>query len=58
MIKDIRLISLRKSDDIKEAMQRIAKSGLGIVLIVNKDKELIGVATDGDIRRAVSAGKK
>ena len=38
-------------------MQRIDRTGLGIVLIVNEDKKLIGVATDGDIRRAILAGK-
>lgn len=57
MIKDIQLITLRESDDIKEAMQRIEKTGVRIVLIVNKDKKLIGVATSGDISRAILAGE-
>ncbi|MFC1931515.1 DegT/DnrJ/EryC1/StrS family aminotransferase [Chloroflexota bacterium] len=57
MIKDIELITLRASEDIKEAMQCIDKAGVRIVLIVNEDKKLIGVATDGDIRRAILAGK-
>lgn len=57
MIEDIQLITLGESNDIKQAMQRLDRTGLGIVLIVNEDKKLIGVATDGDIRRAILAGK-
>ncbi|MFC2006417.1 DegT/DnrJ/EryC1/StrS family aminotransferase, partial [Chloroflexota bacterium] len=57
MIKDIQLVTLRESNDIKEAMGRLDKTGLGIILIVNEDKQLVGVATDGDIRRAILAGK-
>lgn len=38
-------------------MEHISKSGISIVLIVNENKKLLGVATDGDIRRALLSGK-
>jgi perosamine synthetase len=57
MLKDLKLVTLQGTQDIKEAMQRIDKTGIRIVLIVDKNKKLLGVATDGDIRRAILAGK-
>lgn len=36
---------------IREALLCIDKSGAGICFVVDKDKRLLGVATDGDIRR-------
>lgn len=44
-----------KDKSIKEAMKCIGKCSLGIAFIVDK-KELAGVATDGDIRRAILKG--
>ncbi len=58
MIKDINLISLQKSDDIKEALQRTKETGMRIMLIVDEGKVLIGVVTSGDIGRAILSGKK
>jgi len=58
MNKKIKLIILNQKNNIKEAMKRIDQSGLRIVLIVDKDKKLLGIATDGDIRRALLSGKK
>ena len=36
---------------IKDALLRLDKNKHGIILIVNKSSKLLGVATDGDIRR-------
>lgn len=36
---------------LKEAMEEMGRSGLGIICIVNDEGELDGILTDGDIRR-------
>lgn len=36
---------------LKEAMEVMGRAGLGIVCIVDDDNKLLGVLTDGDIRR-------
>lgn len=55
MNKKIDLITLSKESTLIEAMKRIEKSGLGMVAIVDREGKLLGVATDGDIRRALLA---
>ena len=42
---------------IRETMRVIDESGLGIALIVDGQGRLLGTVTDGDIRRAILAGK-
>ncbi len=41
---------------VREAMQRIDKTGQGIALIVDDDGRLITTVTDGDVRRAILDG--
>lgn len=36
---------------LKEAMEVMGQAGLGIVCIVNGENKLLGILTDGDIRR-------
>lgn len=36
---------------LKEALEEMGRSRLGIVCIVDPDKKLLGILTDGDIRR-------
>jgi CBS domain-containing protein len=36
---------------LKEALEEMGRSRLGIVCIVNADSRLLGILTDGDIRR-------
>lgn len=57
MNKNINSIIIKKQNTIKEAMECIGKSGVRIVLVVDENKKLQGVATDGDIRRALLGGK-
>ena len=51
------MLSLEKTSVIgeriilKEALEEMSKSKLGIACIVDKDTKLLGVLTDGDIRR-------
>lgn len=57
MNKKIESIIIGENYTIKKAMEHIEKSGIRIVLVVNNKKNLLGVATDGDIRRALLSGK-
>ncbi|MCH3914326.1 MAG: KpsF/GutQ family sugar-phosphate isomerase [Acidaminococcaceae bacterium] len=41
---------------VKDALFVITSKGLGAVSVVDKDKKLIGLLTDGDIRRGLSKG--
>ncbi|MDP2599323.1 MAG: CBS domain-containing protein, partial [Deltaproteobacteria bacterium] len=40
---------------LKEAITKINENRLGIVLVVDESRRLLGTVTDGDIRRAVLA---
>ena len=46
---------IEKDKTIKEAMHVIDKNGIGTAIVVN-NKKIIGVVTDGDIRRAIMNG--
>ncbi|MDD5129516.1 MAG: aminotransferase class I/II-fold pyridoxal phosphate-dependent enzyme [Candidatus Omnitrophica bacterium] len=56
MAIDIRKLKTDSESSIKEAMRVIDKNGLGLVLVTDKRKKFCGLATDGDVRRAVLAG--
>ncbi len=42
--------------NIKSAMHKISKNKKGIIYVLNKNKELVGSVTDGDIRRYLLKG--
>ncbi len=44
--------------DIRNALLALDRCNLGIILVVNSNKRLIGTLTDGDIRRALLEGKE
>ncbi|WP_348799450.1 aminotransferase class I/II-fold pyridoxal phosphate-dependent enzyme [Flavobacterium adhaerens] len=48
---DIRDIIINQNAKLKEALQLLDKLGLGILFITDESKVLVGVLTDGDIRR-------
>ena len=41
---------------LKDAIVELSKKGLGVVSIINDSNELIGVITDGDLRRQLERG--
>jgi arabinose-5-phosphate isomerase len=45
------------SDDIciTEALYEISKKGLGMTAVVNHENKLVGIFTDGDLRRVIDA---
>jgi len=57
MDKRINSITFQEKNTIKEVMEGIDQTGFKLALIVDKDKKLLGVASDGDIRRALLLGK-
>lgn len=57
MNKKIDSIILREKNTIRDAMERMNKSGAHIVCVTDDNKKLLGVITDGDIRRALTSGR-
>jgi dTDP-glucose pyrophosphorylase len=50
---DWKRATIPPSASIREAMKRIESSELQIALVVDKENGLLGIATDGDIRRGI-----
>lgn len=48
--------TIKKTNTIKEALKKIESNSEGIICIVDDSNEVIGVATDGDIRRKLLEG--
>lgn len=55
MRSDLNLFCVAPGAMIRGAITRIDASGLGIVLVVDQNRRLVGTITDGDIRRAILA---
>ena len=47
---------INKHNTLKEALLKIEKNHFGIILITDNDETVIGIATDGDIRRSLIDG--
>ena len=50
-------IILKENNTSLEAMERIEEANSRLVLIVDENKKLLGIVTDGDIRRSILSGK-
>ena len=53
MIKDWKNILILPNESILNAIQALDKSGLRIVIIADKEQNLLGTVCDGDIRKAI-----
>ena len=53
MIKSNNIPVVHKRELLRETIEEINKYGLGIACIIDSDRKLIGVLTDGDIRRLI-----
>jgi len=53
MVKDEELPICSLTDSLKEVLVLLSKKRLGCVLIVDETKKLLGIFTDGDLRRAL-----
>lgn len=61
MKRNIEPLFIKPEASIKQAMQTITEAGrlrlpVGIALVINDDKQLVGTVTDGDIRKALVKG--
>ena len=63
-LEGVQMIITRVSDicvspdhSLREVMACIDRNRLGIAMVVDEDRRLLGTVTDGDVRRAVLAGK-
>jgi dTDP-glucose pyrophosphorylase len=41
---------------VREALERVSKTGKGLTLVVDGQRRLVGIATDGDLRKAILRG--
>ena len=53
---DWRDVVVRPAATLAETIERIDRSGLQVGLVVDEDRRLLGIVTDGDIRRAILRG--
>tara|TARA_B100001057_G_scaffold258986_2_gene259168 strand:+ start:1275 stop:1709 length:435 start_codon:yes stop_codon:yes gene_type:complete len=47
-----------ENSSLKEALDEMDKFKLGVAIIINKDRHLLGILTDGDIRRTLIKNQK
>ena len=55
-MKNIQIYTVTTLSNIREAIQRIDQNGEGFVFVVDADKKVKGLITDGDFRRAIING--
>jgi perosamine synthetase len=55
---DVKELTIRSNQNIKSALEVLESSGHGILFVTDKNSLLLGVITDGDIRRALLDGKE
>lgn len=55
--KDLKSLCVSPEYTIREAMVRVDCGACGIVLVVDAENHLMGTITDGDLRRAILAGR-
>jgi dTDP-glucose pyrophosphorylase len=48
-------VLIHRSSSIRDAMQAIDRNRCGAVVVVDEQRRLVGIVTDGDVRRAVLA---
>jgi len=53
---NLELLKVEVNSTIKEALYKIDNNHLGIIIIVNAENKVVGIATDGDIRRSLLEG--
>ncbi len=56
MSKEEKNAVIEEKATLKDAIIELSKKGLGVVSIVDQDKKLLGVITDGDLRRQLEKG--
>ena len=49
--ENIRSLLIAESSLVREALTRIETNQLGVIFITNETTQVVGIATDGDLRR-------
>ena len=49
MSKPIRELTISKDSTIRQAMEAIQRGACGMALVMDEDRRLLGVMTDGDV---------
>lgn len=57
ILKDLSGCTVRDSVTVKNVVNSLTETGLRICLILDSDGKLVGIVSDGDIRRGLLAGK-
>ena len=57
MIKNFNNLSVSKNSTIETVLRKINDNGKNGVFVVGKNKKIIGVITDSDIRKSILEGK-
>ena len=55
-MKDWEKTIIPPSATIKEAIERIDNNGFQLAIVVGERKQLLGIVTDGDVRRGILRG--
>ena len=58
MDDEIKKLIVYENITIKNTMKKIDEGGIGIAFILDNNEKLVGIVTDGDIRRAILNGVK
>jgi len=48
---EIKDLIINKSSNLRESMHRLDEKGSGVLFVVEDTNQLLGVLTDGDVRR-------
>ncbi len=56
-MKQVETVALRPDSTIKEALETIDRGAIKLAVVTDEEGRLLGTITDGDIRRAILAGK-
>jgi dTDP-glucose pyrophosphorylase len=55
--RDLKMLFIVPGLSIHKALERMGRAGAKILFVVNDDQKLVGVVTDGDLRRWILKGK-
>lgn len=56
LVDDVSGCVVSRSATVKEVVENLTRSGLRICLLIDSDMKLVGIVSDGDIRRGLLAG--
>jgi dTDP-glucose pyrophosphorylase/CBS domain-containing protein len=57
MVSELSILCVSLASSLRQAVTQIDRNETGIVLITDEDGKLLGTVTDGDVRRAILAGR-